>query len=124
MTPKSLVILDELAEGTTYEEKLEQSKYILKGFEIKGNNTILVTHNHALIDQMQEAGIGVALMTKFKDGKPTFSIVPGISRISHAKEVAEKVGASKQDVIRHLIDEGYLPPGTTEQEFDSYTLRE
>jgi len=124
VTPKSLVILDELAEGTTYEEKLEQSKYILKGFEIKGNNTILVTHNHALIDQMQEAGIGVALMTKFKDGKPTFSIVPGISRISHAKEVAEKVGASKQDVIRHLIDEGYLPPGTTEQEFDSYTLRE
>ncbi|PWB79623.1 MAG: DNA mismatch repair protein MutS, partial [Candidatus Methylomirabilota bacterium] len=41
-SPRSLVILDELAEGTTHQEKLEISHTILGGFYQVGNNTILV----------------------------------------------------------------------------------
>ena len=45
-TAKSLVVLDELSEGTTFEEKMETSANVLNGFYQKGNNTILITHNH------------------------------------------------------------------------------
>ncbi|MGH8590167.1 MAG: MutS-related protein, partial [Gammaproteobacteria bacterium] len=38
-SPKSLVILDEMAEGTTYEEKLAISEAILSGFGRIGNST-------------------------------------------------------------------------------------
>ena len=41
-------ILDELSEGTTFEEKMTLSEYILKGFKELGASTLLVTHNHEL----------------------------------------------------------------------------
>ncbi len=53
-SPRSLVILDELAEGTTHQEKLEISHTILGGFYQVGNNTILVTHNYELAEQFQK----------------------------------------------------------------------
>ena len=57
-TPLSLVVLDELSEGTTFEEKMTLSEYILKGFHQLGASTILVTHNHELCERLQSEGIG------------------------------------------------------------------
>ncbi|MGR9105821.1 MAG: MutS-related protein [Gammaproteobacteria bacterium] len=101
-SPKSLVILDELSEGTTYEEKLETSENILDGFRRKKNTTILITHNHELVDFFINKGIGQARQVEFKDEEPTYRLIEGISRVSHADRVAKKIGFSKEDIDRYL----------------------
>jgi DNA mismatch repair protein MutS len=103
-TARSLVVLDELSEGTTFEEKMEASANTLNGFYRKGNSTVLITHNHQLVDQFVEAGTGVPLQVEFAKELPTFRLVPGISRVSHADRVAKKIGFSKADIDKYLAD--------------------
>ncbi len=105
--PKSLVILDELAEGTTYEERMEESYGILNDFFTIGNNTVLVTHNHSLVDSFMEEKKGQCLRTDFNSDEPTYRIVSGISRVSHASRIAEKVNFSSEDRRRYLKENGY-----------------
>lgn len=107
-TPKSLVILDELAQGTTYEETLHASFEILSDFHTIGNNTVLVTHNHSLVDRFMDAQKGQCLMTGFDGEGPTYRIIPGISRVSHADKVAERINFSREDRYRHMKKNGYL----------------
>lgn len=101
-SPQSLVILDELSEGTTYEEKLETSENILDGFRRKMNSTLLITHNHELVDTFINKGIGQATQVEFKDDEPSYRLIDGISRVSHADRVAKKIGFSKEDIDRYL----------------------
>ena len=101
-TASSLVIMDELSEGTTHEEKIEISTNILNGFRQKGSTTILITHNHDLVDHFQQQKIGLARQVEFKDELPTYRLVEGISRVSHADRVAKKIGFSKEDIARML----------------------
>lgn len=101
-TPLSLVILDELSEGTTFEEKMTLSEYILKGFKELGASTLLVTHNHELCDRLQDEAIGQYLQVEFAEQGPTHQMITGISRDSHADHVATKIGFSKKDVEKHL----------------------
>ncbi len=106
-TDRSLVILDELSEGTTYEERMETSVNILDGFNRKQNITILITHNHQLVDEFINKNIGQAWQVEFVDdgtslSGPTYRLIPGISRVSHADRVAKKIGFSKQDIDEHL----------------------
>ena len=107
-SPKSLVILDELAEGTTVEERLKTSFGIMNDFHSIGNNTVLVTHNHSLVDRFMEENKGQALMAEFQEDAPTYRIVSGISRVSHAEKIAERIGFSDQDRLRYLEKKGYL----------------
>jgi len=101
---KSLVVLDELSEGTTFEEKMESSSNVLNGFYRKGNSTILITHNHQLVDHFVKQGIGVAKQVEFAHDAPTYKLIPGISRVSHADRVAKKIGFSKEDIDHYLED--------------------
>ncbi|GAB6067459.1 hypothetical protein JCM13664_07770 [Methylothermus subterraneus] len=101
-TPKSLVILDELAEGTTHEERLKISYDILQGFHKKGCTTVLVTHNHELVDKFIEERVGQAKQVEFVGERPTYRLIDGISRISHADRVAREVGFAKEDIERYL----------------------
>jgi DNA mismatch repair protein MutS len=103
-TPKSLVVLDELSEGTTFEEKMESSSNVLNGFYRKGNSTILITHNHQLVDSFVRQRIGLARQVEFADDAPTFKLIEGISRVSHADRVAKKIGFSKEDIDNYLAD--------------------
>ena len=103
-TAKSLVVLDEIAEGTTFEEKMETSANVLNGFYQKGNSTILITHNHQLVDHFVEQHTGVALQVEFLEEDPSFKLIPGISRVSHADRVAKKIGFSKEDIAGYLAD--------------------
>jgi DNA mismatch repair ATPase MutS len=107
-SPKSLVILDELAEGTTYEEKLHESFGILSDFHTIGNNTVLVSHNHALVDRFMDAHKGQCFMAEFNENGPTYRIIPGISRVAHAARVAEKINFSKDDRHQYLKQKGYV----------------
>ena len=104
-SPRSLVIMDELSEGTTHEEKIEISMSILDGFYQKGNSTLLITHNHELVDRYKKKKIGMARQVEFKDDQPTYRVIEGISRVSHADRVARKIGFAKEDIARYLSDE-------------------
>ena len=101
-TARSLVILDELSEGTTFEEKMDISEYILKGFHKLGASTLLVTHNHELCDRLQAQGIGQYLQVEFIPEGPTHHLIPGISKFSHADRIAHAIGFSQKDVEAHL----------------------
>jgi len=101
---KSLVVLDEMAEGTTFEEKMQSSIDVLDGFYRKNNSTILITHNHQLVDVFLNKAIAVPKQVEFADDLPTFKLVPGISRVSHADRVAKKIGFSKQDIDNYLAN--------------------
>jgi len=103
-TAKSLVVLDELSEGTTFEEKMEASSNVLNGFYRKGNSTILITHNHQLVDQFAKDGTGVSMQVEFAKDAPTYRLIPGISRVSHADRVAKKIGFSKEDIDNYLAN--------------------
>jgi DNA mismatch repair protein MutS len=103
-TAKSLVVLDELSEGTTFEEKMEASSNVLNGFYRKGNSTILITHNHQLVDQFTKLGTGLPKQVEFANDAPTYRLIPGISRVSHADRVAKKIGFSKEDIDNYLAN--------------------
>jgi hypothetical protein len=103
-TAKSLVVLDELSEGTTFEEKMESSSNVLNGFYRKGNSTILITHNHQLVDNFVHQGIGLPRQVEFANDAPTYKLIAGISRVSHADRVAKKIGFSKEDIDNYLAD--------------------
>ena len=103
-SPKSLVVLDELSEGTTFEEKMESTSNVLNGFYRKGNSTILITHNHQLVDNFVRQGIGLPRQVEFADDAPTYKLIAGISRVSHADRVAKKIGFSKEDIDNYLAD--------------------
>ena len=106
--PKSLVILDELAEGTTYEEKLHTAFGILSDFHAIGNNTVLVTHNHALVERLMEAGKGQCRQAEFIGDEPTYHLIPGVSRVAHAEKIAEKIHFGKADRKKYLKEKGYI----------------
>lgn len=110
-TPKSLVVLDELAEGTTMEERMEQSYDILDDFYKLQANTLWVTHNHQLADTFRQEGRGQYLQVEFKDSDPTHRIIEGISTQSHADRVMEKINftsADRADYRKKLESEGIL----------------
>jgi DNA mismatch repair ATPase MutS len=101
-TPNSLVILDELAEGTTHKEKLETSLMILEAFKKLGSLTILVTHNHELAEHYLDGDLAVFRQVEFDGERPTHRFVNGVSIVSHADLVARSVGFSKEDIERIL----------------------
>lgn len=107
-TPKSLVILDEIAEGTTANEKITFSVDIMKGFHCIGNNTILVTHSHELVENFMEEGQGQYLQVEYNGRFPTHKMIEGVSMDSHALRVAEKIGFAPEDMKKHLVEKGYL----------------
>ena len=105
-TPRSLVVLDELAEATTYEEKMEISYAILDGFRRIGSTTILVTHNHELAERLHEEGKSQNLQVEFKSRRPTYRVLLGTAKKSHAELVAEKIGFSPKDIDVYLERRG------------------
>jgi len=110
VTPKSLVILDEIAEGTTTHEKMSLSLEIMNGFHAIGCNTLLVTHSHELVEHFQKQGKGQYLQVEFAGKESTHKMVAGISKESHAHRVAKKIGFSPSDIEKYLREKGYRDP--------------
>lgn len=106
-TPKTLVVLDELIEATTYSEKIKHSRSIMDGFFAIGGNTILVTHNHELAEYFRQRGRGQFWQVEFDGEKATHKVIPGISQDSHADKVMERLGFSDDDIQKYLAEKGY-----------------
>ncbi len=104
-TAKSLVVLDEMSEGTTFEEKMESSTNILDGFYRKNGNTVLITHNHQLVDVFVNKQMGMAKQVEFVNEEPSYKLIDGVSRVSHADKVAAKIGFTKEDIEHYLSGE-------------------
>ena len=51
--------------------------------------------------------VGLYRQAEFVHGSPTHRLVEGISRISHAHKVAQRIGFAKEDIERHLVERGY-----------------
>ena len=83
---------------------MEASSNVLNGFYRKGNSTLLITHNHQLVDNFVRQGIGLARQVEFANDAPTYKLIDGISRVSHADRVAKKIGFSKEDIDNYLAD--------------------
>jgi hypothetical protein len=47
----------------------------------------------------------MARQVEFKDEHPTYRVIEGISRVSHADRVARKIGFAKEDIARYLSDD-------------------
>jgi DNA mismatch repair protein MutS len=108
VTPKSLTILDEIAEGTTTHEKISLSMDIMNGFYSIGGNTLLVTHSFELVEHFRKQHKGQYLQVEFVGEEPTHKVIPGISKESHAHRVAAKIGFSPEDIERYLREKKYL----------------
>jgi DNA mismatch repair ATPase MutS len=108
-TPRSLVVLDDsLAGATTHEETIQASYDTLDGFHSIGNNTLLITHNAELAKKLYKEDRGKYIQTEFKDGAPTYMILPGISEDSHSDVVSKKIGFSRDHIQQHLKNQKYL----------------
>lgn len=107
-TPKSLVILDEVGDGTTAEERTEMAHAILWGFSRIGCGTLMVTHNTALARRAEEEGFANNQHLRISDGTPTYKLFPGISLLSNAERVAKAIGFSGNDIKASLKMRGYL----------------
>ena len=101
-TRKSLVILDELSEGTSHQEETKIAAMILDGFTRLGNTTILVSHNHDLARLLRERETGIFYQFYLENSTPTFILTEGISESSHAELVAERIGFSQTDIDMYL----------------------
>ena len=107
-TPRTLIIFDELLEGTRHEEKLRESYDLLEDFTFFGNNVVLVTHNDDLVDRFRRDGICSCIQVEFRDDNPTYRMIPGISRESHADRVMRRMGFTQEKRRQYLVQQGYL----------------
>ncbi len=105
---KSLVVLDEIAEGTTSHEKLSLSLDIMNGFYTIGGNTVMVTHSFELVEKFEKENKGQYLQVEFNGRKPTHRLKQGISKESHALRVARKIGFAPEDVAHYLEEQEKL----------------
>lgn len=119
-SPKSLVVIDDLIEGTTFDEKMELTTQALCGYLHKRVNLIYVTHNHEMARRMADQNVGNYIQVEFSGGAPTHRIIPGISTNSHAELVAKRIGFGEEAIKRHLVDKGYLESDRRLQDVSEY----
>jgi dsDNA-specific endonuclease/ATPase MutS2 len=82
----------------------------ISGTNSGGKTTICksIVHNHSLVDRFMEAQKGQCFMVAFNGEDPTYRIIRGISRVSHADRVAKKIGFSEQDRRQYMQAKGYI----------------
>lgn len=101
LTPRSLVILDELGSGTDPVEGSALAQSILS-YTLKKSGLTLVTSHHGLLKEYaySQANIMNAAM-EFDEasGKPTFTIIPNVIGQSHALATAQAMGLPKEVLL-------------------------
>jgi DNA mismatch repair ATPase MutS len=109
-TPRSVIFLNALYDGTAPEEVIRHSFEMLQAFNKIGCNTLYVTHNHPVVSKLEEHGFTRCLQTDWEDGRPLFKLKPGIALTSHAEAVLHYIGADLPAIEHSLRERGYLGP--------------
>ncbi len=102
--PTSLVVLDEVGDGTSSREGARQSLATLWGFNKLRVGTVVVTHNRELAKRLVKRGIGEPFQMGTDRDAPNYQLVPGISPESNAERVAKALRFSPED-IRQFVRE-------------------
>ncbi|KAI3647965.1 hypothetical protein MP228_008186 [Amoeboaphelidium protococcarum] len=108
---KSLVLIDELGRGTSYEDGFALSKASIDQLVTTGCRTLFATHYHKLTSLYQNSSTSGQSKIQFlkadidvRDGRLFFNhtITPGVSVNSHGIDVARFSGVP-QEVIKNAI---------------------
>jgi DNA mismatch repair ATPase MutS len=102
--PTSLVVLDEVGDGTSTREGARQSLATLWGFNKLRVGTVVVTHNRELAKRLAKRGIGEPFQMGTDGKDPNYQLLPGISPESNAERVAKALRFSPED-IRQFVRE-------------------
>ena len=101
-TPKSLIIMDELAQGTTHAESTEIGGYIMRGFKELGCSTVLITHDLKLAEEFEVSGEAVCYQVVLDGSTPTYKLAPGVATTALANEIARQIGFCPEDIAAFL----------------------
>lgn len=106
--PGSLLLLDEIAAGTDPAQGGALARAILERLADVGARVVATTH-YTQVKSMaaHDARVEVAAL-EYRDGRPTYRVVPGAVGESHALAAAERVGLDPTLVERahSLMEEG------------------
>jgi DNA mismatch repair protein MutS2 len=104
----SLLLLDEIASGTDPTQGGALARALIERFAESGARVVATTH-YAQVKAMgsQDGSVEVAAL-EYRDGKPTYRVVPGVAGESHALAAAARVGIDAALIARArtLMDEG------------------
>ncbi|MCB0328998.1 MAG: hypothetical protein KDD70_05030, partial [Bdellovibrionales bacterium] len=105
LTPKSLVVFDEIVGGTSAKEQLQIAEDIIGGCVELGSGTVVITHDLELANVLSEKQLATPLTLLLDtQGEPTFRVIEGVSKSSEAIRVAKKIGFTGED-IRRIVAE-------------------
>lgn len=90
-SPRSLVLLDEFARGTSRNEGDEIAYRAIRSLRATGASVVWLTHNHEVAARLKKEGFGQVLMTELDNGAPTYKLRPGIAESSFAGSVVSQV---------------------------------
>lgn len=104
----TLLLLDEIAAGTDPAQGGPLARAVIERFADVGARIVVTTH-YAQVKAMaaDDPRVEVSAL-EYRDGKPTYRVVPGTAGESHALSAALRVGleASVVERARTLMDEG------------------
>ena len=121
-TERSIVVLDEVGDGTSAEEGIRQMRAVFWGLKQIGSGTVVITHNRELVRQLENEKIGVAYQMNTTNGKPNFHLKPGLSPHSHAAEVAKQLRFSPEEIkniVTKKVAKRRQGPGLEGNQLDS-----
>jgi len=97
LVPNSLVLIDEMGEGTDPAQGVALSKAVLEHLHDRGARTVVTTHFTEMM-AMAQVREGFANASMALDGEtmtPTFQLIPGLPGRSGAFAIAERLGLAK-----------------------------
>lgn len=110
--PKSLVVIDDLMEGTSSDAIADQTRLNFFALHHTGASVMMITHRYDLADEFRsQTGRGNYLQIEFDGDHPTRQLVPGISMNSRPELVTERIGMTLGGVERLLRERGLMAEG-------------
>jgi len=106
-TPQSLVLLDEIATSTSFEEGPDIAAAPVWALSKIGAGVMIVTHDPRIAHTIQQDLGGIAKQLEWGKDGPTYKLKDGISSASHASVVAERVGMTKERLQALLAKRGF-----------------
>ncbi len=100
LVPGSLVLIDEIGEGTDPAQGVALSKALLEHLHDHGARTVVTTHFTELMAmaQVREGFANASMALDLETMTPTYQLVPGLPGRSGAFAIAERLGLAKSIV--------------------------
>jgi DNA mismatch repair protein MutS2 len=106
--PGTLLLLDEIASGTDPSQGGALARALIERVASTGARVVATTHYAQVKAMSADDGRVELAALEYRDGRPTYHVVPGVAGESHALPAALRVGIDPTVVerARALMDEG------------------